>query len=339
MSELKVSKLTNRAGTGAPDFSQGVKISGTASTLLAPTRTESATEPTSPANGDTWYDTDNDTYDVYINDEWKRFIGASSGASRTDFTLTLTNFSSDSVSQTGFPSAFTGGVIDPTGLLMFLIDYSSDSIKLWNLSTANDITTATSTTTSVSVSAQDNVGQGLYINDDGTEMYHVGNADSVHRYTMSTAWDLSTASYVSSWNMTTNSSGISEGSYSGVAFNTDGTKMFACGYSQDKMYEFSLSTAWDITTASHTTGSDLTAPSNTPYNFFFNVSGTELYWMDGGDDKLHRYELSTAWDLSTASKQSDTYYVAGMGRGILTMDGTKFITTSSGTFSVHSTGL
>lgn len=77
MSEIKVSKLTNRAGTGAPNFSQGIKISGTASTLLAPTRTESATEPTSPANGDTWYDTDNDTYDVYINDEWKRFIGAS----------------------------------------------------------------------------------------------------------------------------------------------------------------------------------------------------------------------------------------------------------------------
>lgn len=80
MSEIKVSKLTNRAGTGAPDFSQGVKISGTASTLLAPTRTESATEPTSPSNGDTWYDTDNDTYDVYMNDEWKRFIGASAAA-------------------------------------------------------------------------------------------------------------------------------------------------------------------------------------------------------------------------------------------------------------------
>ena len=80
MSEIKVSKLTNRAGTGAPNFSQGVKISGTASTLLAPTRTESATEPTSPSNGDTWYDTDNDTYDIYINDEWKRFIGEGGGS-------------------------------------------------------------------------------------------------------------------------------------------------------------------------------------------------------------------------------------------------------------------
>lgn len=339
MSEIKVSKLTNRAGTGAPDFSQGLKISGTALTLLAPTRTESATEPTSPSNGDTWYDTANDTYDVYINDEWKRFIGASSVSGRTDFTLTLTSFSSDNTSKTGFPSTFTGGIIDPTGLLMFVLDYTSDSIILWNLSTANDITTATSTSTSVSVSAQDGVGQGLYVSDDGIEMYHVGNADSVHRYTMSTAWDLSTASYVSSWNMTTNSANISESSYSGIAFNTDGTKMFACGYSADKMYEFSLSTAWDITSASHTTGSDLTGPSNSPYNFFFNVSGTELYWMDGGDDKLHRYELSTAWDLSTATKQSDTYYVSGMARGILTMDGTKFITNSNGTFHSHSTGL
>lgn len=80
MSEVKVSKLTNRAGTGAPNFSQGVKISGTTSTLLAPTRTEGATEPTSPSNGDTWYDTANDTYDVYINNEWKRFIGAAASS-------------------------------------------------------------------------------------------------------------------------------------------------------------------------------------------------------------------------------------------------------------------
>ena len=80
MSEIKVSKLTNRSGTGAPDFSQGVKIEGTASTFLAPKRTESATEPTSPANGDTWYDTDNDVYDIYINDEWKRFIGEGGGS-------------------------------------------------------------------------------------------------------------------------------------------------------------------------------------------------------------------------------------------------------------------
>ena len=339
MSEIKVSKLTNRAGTGAPNFSQGLKISGTTSTLLAPTRTEGATEPTSPSNGDTWYDTANDTYDVYINDEWKRFIGASAAGGRADFTLTLTNFSSDSTSKSGFSTSFSGGVIDPTGLLMFVLDYSSDTIALWNLSTANDITTATSTATSVSVSAQDGVAQGLYISDDGIEMYHVGNADSVHRYTMSTAWDLSTASYVSSWNMTTNSASITETAYSGIAFNTDGTKMFSCGYGSDKMYEFSLSTAWDITTASHNTGSDLAAPNTSPYTFFFNPSGTELYWMDGGDDKLYRYVLSTAWDLSTASQQSDTYFVSGMGRGILSMDGTKFIVALNGTFHSHSTGL
>jgi len=75
MSTLEVKKITDRVGTGKPNFSLGLNVSGSDSGISPPTRTEGNTEPSTPANGDTWYDTDNNTYDVYMNDEWQRFIG------------------------------------------------------------------------------------------------------------------------------------------------------------------------------------------------------------------------------------------------------------------------
>lgn len=76
MSEIKLSKLKDRAGTGAVNFTHGFKIAGTDSGLIGITHTESSTEPSSPSNGDTWWDPDNSRYQVYINSEWKTFIGA-----------------------------------------------------------------------------------------------------------------------------------------------------------------------------------------------------------------------------------------------------------------------
>lgn len=82
MSELQTTKITNRAGTGSPNFSQGLKISGTDSGLLAPTRTEGDTQPDAltSSNGDTFYDTVNDTYDILIEGAWVRVLGAGGAA-------------------------------------------------------------------------------------------------------------------------------------------------------------------------------------------------------------------------------------------------------------------
>lgn len=78
MSEVKgISTITNRAGTGAVDFSNGVNISGSDSGLSGFKHTEGATEPTSPSNGDTWWDTANEVYQIYVNDTWTTYIGAS----------------------------------------------------------------------------------------------------------------------------------------------------------------------------------------------------------------------------------------------------------------------
>ena len=50
MSEFDVKKITNRAGTGAPNFTYGLNIAGSDSGLMGKAFTSSGTEPSSPAN-------------------------------------------------------------------------------------------------------------------------------------------------------------------------------------------------------------------------------------------------------------------------------------------------
>ena len=81
MSEIdRITKITDRAGTGAPNFTFGVNFAGSDSGISPHTHTESASEPGSPSNGDTWWDSDNDIYKVYMNNEWKDWLGTSAAA-------------------------------------------------------------------------------------------------------------------------------------------------------------------------------------------------------------------------------------------------------------------
>ena len=70
-----IEKITDRAGTGAPDFTNGFNVAGSDSGISGFAHTESANEPSSPSNGDAWLDTDNNIYKVYINGEWKDWLG------------------------------------------------------------------------------------------------------------------------------------------------------------------------------------------------------------------------------------------------------------------------
>jgi|TARA_Y100000033_G_scaffold42030_1_gene42845 hypothetical protein len=76
----EVTKISDRAGTGAVNFSNGFNVNGSDSGISSFTHTEGANEPSSPSNGDTWWDSDNDIYKVYMNNEWKDWLGTSTPA-------------------------------------------------------------------------------------------------------------------------------------------------------------------------------------------------------------------------------------------------------------------
>ena len=76
MSEIKVDKINNLAGTGAANFTNGIKVGGVAQSIGAGTFTSSDTEPTNPNDGDIWYQPTLRYLDYRAGGEWKRVIGS-----------------------------------------------------------------------------------------------------------------------------------------------------------------------------------------------------------------------------------------------------------------------
>ncbi len=88
--------------------------------------------------------------------------------------------------------------------------------------------------------------RGITFNTDGTKMFLTGTESrAVSEYHLTTAFDVSTASLDSSFSVSSE-----ETAPMSVKFNNDGTKMFVTGVSSDKVHEYTLSTAFDVSTAS-----------------------------------------------------------------------------------------
>ena len=84
-----------------------------------------------------------------------------------------------------------------------------------------------------SVHSEEKRPNGLTFNNDGTKMFVVGHkGDDVNEYILSTAWDVSTASFVDSFDTESEDTDTRD-----VKFNQDGTKMFVLGKTDDEVCE------------------------------------------------------------------------------------------------------
>lgn len=89
----------------------------------------------------------------------------------------------------------------------------------------------------------------------------------------------------------------------GVAFSTDGTRMFMGDETTRTIYQFNLTTPWNIQSRVYNGVSFLLtniAASLSP-NITFSHDGKYFFSMKTDTMFLYRVDLSTAWDLSTAS--------------------------------------
>jgi sugar lactone lactonase YvrE len=197
--------------------------------------------------------------------------------------------------------------IKTDGTKMYIIGDANKTVFQYSLSTAWDITTASYDNISFSVSSQDTSPTGLSFSSDGEKMYIMGNNNNnVYQYSLSTAWDISTASY-DSVNFPVSSE---DNDVLDIVFKTDGTKMYIAGNQNNKVYQYTLSTAWDISTSSYNSVNFSVTPVSIPLTITFSLDGTNMYIMDSISDTLYQYYLTTGWDLSTASYSNESYDVS-----------------------------
>lgn len=194
------------------------------------------------------------------------------------------------------------------GSYMYICGQTNNKIYQYELSTPWDVSTASYTSNYFDIDAQETDVTGVKLKPDGTKMYIIGDQnEDIFQYSLSSAWDVSTASYDSkSLNTSSQVTGASA-----LFFNTDGTIFYAVdNYPTNAVYQYTLTSAWDVSTGSYASKSLTLEPLGTdgnPQAISITSDGKALIMLDNVSDALYQYTLGTAWDVSTGSYDSDSF--------------------------------
>lgn len=206
-------------------------------------------------------------------------------------------FSGQSFLLTGEQTAPHGIFISPDGTKLYSIGAES-VVHQYTLASPSQIATATYDSVSFSVVAEDTNTRDVSFSDDGAVMYIVGRAgDNIYQYTLSTPWDLSTASY-DSVTLSIAAQDIDPGR---IAFGDSGSKLYLAGTNTSLIYQYSLSTPWDLSTASYDSVSFSPASQEgSPTTVAIKSDGTKLYVAGTANNTVYQYSLPTPWVLTGA---------------------------------------
>ncbi len=197
----------------------------------------------------------------------------------------------DSYSPTFSPTSSIEFAAD--GTKFYVLAHNSDKIYQYSLGTAWDISTA----------SYDNIEKGtspestpnfFTIANNGETLIINGNLKAVLKYTLTTAWNLTTMGSYDNYFFVSNEMT----SLRCTQLNNTGEKMY-CMDVGGTIYQYSLSTAWDVSTASYDNVSgDITVSGTDPKMFSFCSDGSVVY-VGYSFGEIYQYTLSTAWDITT----------------------------------------
>lgn len=222
------------------------------------------------------------------------------------------------------------------GTKMYVPNYYSSLIYQYSLSTAWDLSSASYDNVSFSTNAQLPQPRGIAFNSNGTKFYVVGESkQAVFQYSMSTPWDISTASY----NNATYSVSAQSSYPVDLEFSPDGTKMYISDFSNHKVIEYALGTAWDLSTTSFTNKTFLySGQDQYSEDTSFSADGSTMFMNGANSSKIYQYSLSTPWDVTTATYASKNISYSGQGsvQGMyFKPDGTKFYLDSTNNSAIY----
>ncbi|MEQ8345088.1 MAG: hypothetical protein RIB84_23940 [Sneathiellaceae bacterium] len=224
-----------------------------------------------------------------------------------EVTLVDAAYSGRSFSVASEDNTVIGLAFNGDGSKMYIVGYQNDTVYEYELSTGFKVDTASYSTRSFSLASQAASASKIAFSPDGTKMFTSDDTtNTVHSYTLGTGFDVSTASYDS----VSVSVGTEEGNPIGLAFSPDGTRMYISGPANDTVFEYELSTPFDLSTASYSTRSFSVASQTTaPHGLAFSASGKKMFVLGNDNDTVFQYSLSTGFKVDTASYDSVSFSV------------------------------
>ncbi|MDA9597625.1 autotransporter outer membrane beta-barrel domain-containing protein [Candidatus Pelagibacter sp.] len=204
----------------------------------------------------------------------------------------------------------------PDGTIMYVTNRDPSNsnkaqVTQYSLSTPFDISTATKTS-QTNLLHKNNVGvlfpHAIEFKPDGTKMFLTSNNSqtSVYQYKLTTPWDSSTVVFEKRFQI----GNSTESSLRTLSFKPDGTRMFTGGPNQGKIRAYILANPWDLTSgvSLEAVSANLKTSSDTNFrNTQFDTTGSIMYIMGNTNNNIHKYTLSTPWDVTTISSTSTEY--------------------------------
>ena len=174
------------------------------------------------------------------------------------------------------------------GTAMYVVDASNETIFQYALSTPNDLSTISYVRSKAIATAT-----LAFFKPDGLTVYFKrSGTNDIVQYTLSTAWNIGTASYANK------SFDPNLGNLGHFCISPDGTTMILCdlGNATANLVQYTLSTPWDISTAS---ADNLTYDNvdTSIYGLSFSPDGSILY-ASGLSDRIYGIELLDQFTLT-----------------------------------------
>jgi len=250
---------------------------------------------------------DADPQDLAFNtDGTKMFVLGNAGndvseyACTTGFDISTCTFSvGESLPVSVQEPTPTGIAFSADGLTMFITGLFGVDVTEFACGTAFDVSTCAVTDTK-SIAGQETFPQGLAFNTDGMKMFVTGSTgDDVNEYACGTAFDATSCIFtVKAGNPF--SVFTQETAPQGLAFNTDGTKMFVIGQQTGNVVnEYTCTTGFDVSTCGFTDSFDASAQETTPTGIAFSADGLKMFVIGTAELDVNEYCLGIPFDVSS----------------------------------------
>ena len=120
----------------------------------------------------------------------------------------------------------------------------------------------------------------------------------VVEYDATDSWNLQSVN-VASYSTSNANIALQEIQPSGIYFSNTGSSMFIVGANSGKVQQYTLSTPWNVNTASYSANVSILSQETDPSSLAFTKDGKYMYVLGASVDTVHEYLLSTEWNIST----------------------------------------
>ena len=172
------------------------------------------------------------------------------------------------------------------------------------------------------ISADTHHLRGITFKPDGSRMYVTTDKNldtaiegTVIEYSLSTAFDITTATKTSETDLDIGGGTLMDKPHA-IEFKPDGKVMYVIRSQSGNVgvEQFNLTTAWDTSTLSHDASLGITngSPADVQIRAItFKTDGTRVYIAQRDHGKVIQYDLSTPWDISSATNQVESNAFTG----------------------------